>query len=179
MVLARVLETVIKQDFLELQHIMNWVTNLVYNNQLSELPESLSEMEALECLGIAGNNINRLPDSMADLQNLKQLFFNLDPETPLSLKRFPDCIHNSKQLEHLTFLACELEVLPDWLGELSQLKNLNVSHNSLTNIPISLVQLEGLGNLDLTYNPLNLTLAEVLERGVDAVKAHLLAKAGN
>ena len=179
MVSARVLETVINQGFLELQHIMNWVANLVYKNQLSELPKSLSEMDVLECLGITGDNINRLPDSMADLQNLKQLFLNLDLEKTLSLKRFPDCICNSKQLEHLTFLACELEVLPDWLGELSQLKSLNVSHNSLTDMPISLVQLEGLGNLDLTYNPLNPTLAEEFERGVDAVKAHLLAKAGN
>lgn len=90
-------------------------------------------------------------------------------------KRIKDAGFSKASFLYLSDMG--LTELPETLQELKQLQVLKLSHNYLTDLPPYIAQLRHLTKLELDNNPLNPELAEAYNRGLDAVKAYLHAKA--
>jgi Leucine-rich repeat (LRR) protein len=72
------------------------------NNQLSSLPENISNLTSLNCLNLDCNQLTRLPESIDNLMNLKSLKLADNPLIDLS---------NLKGLSHsLAVLQCKLDI---------------------------------------------------------------------
>ncbi len=95
------------------------------SNQLTTLPESLSEFKALRRLDLQDNRLTTLPESLGQLASLQTLLLD----------------HN------------ELTKLPKSLGRLSALRTLALQNNRLTTLPQELGQLTQLTELFLHDNP--------------------------
>ncbi len=116
---------------------------------LTELPESLSELTQLTRLDVSGNLLEALPESLGQLKKLERLFAYQN-----RLRVLPDWLADLGQLRVLQFWANQLRELPKMLGEIRGLKVFNVQHNRLTALPESLSQLKRLEHLQIAYNAL-------------------------
>ncbi|CAO3589647.1 unnamed protein product [Absidia cylindrospora] len=105
---------------------------MICNNILTELPDSIGQLQQLEVLLISKNKLQHLPDSIQYLPRLTEL----------------DLSYN--QLSHLPSL-----------GHLTSLCTLLLSHNKLTRLPSDLIGMKRLVTMDLTHNPLPVLPAEI------------------
>ncbi len=70
---------------LELRRIPDWVfeselvTLYIQNNRLTALPDELGLLEWLEVLDVRFNHLSTLPESLADLANLKEVWTEGNP----------------------------------------------------------------------------------------------------
>lgn len=90
-------------------------------------------------------------------------------------KRIKDAEFSKASFLYLSDMG--LSELPEALQELRQLQVLKLSYNYLTDLPPYIAQFRHLTKLELDNNPLNPELSEAYDRGLDAVKAYLQAKA--
>lgn len=115
--------------------------------QLTEVPESLGQLEELQTLYLYNNALAALPESLAQLTQLRTLsvFGN-------QLWALPESLGQLKQLESLNLSYNQLTVLPESMGQLTQLQTLNLYNNKLMALPESLRQLTALKQLSLHGN---------------------------
>lgn len=87
---------------------------------LQRLPESLGQLQALRSLGLKNNQLQQLPQSMGELKGLKTLLLpnNQLRELPESM-RYMSALQTLDLAENPYLLA-----LPSWLAELPNLKTL-------------------------------------------------------
>ncbi|KAF1802408.1 hypothetical protein FB192DRAFT_1304453 [Mucor lusitanicus] len=104
-------------------------------NRLVELPDSITEMPALEELDVSYNQLRMLPHDL-ELQTLHVL----------------------------NVCSNQLDFVPKSIARCYQLKSLNLSKNHLTSLPADLVNLRKLELLDISENLLCIMPAEILER---------------
>lgn len=97
----------------------------LFGMNLTELPQSLSQLVRLQSLSLGGNLLMMIPEWLGQLTKLQSLHLS----------------HN------------RLTTLPQSLGQLTQLKNLYIDNNQLTALPESLTQLKLLKGLFLHNNP--------------------------
>lgn len=128
---------------------------------LSELPDSIAQLNNLQYLNIAHNNLKVLPDTIGNLIHLKGLDISGNEITNL-----PDVLKNLINLEQLIADKCFLENIPEWIGELKNLRRLVLKNNRIHDVPYSLVHLEHLIELSLNGNPLYPELLESYNQGV-------------
>ncbi|CAL5415846.1 unnamed protein product [Camellia sinensis] len=149
------------------------------------LPESISNLKALNGLGLVGCNFSgSIPASLWNLTQIIILDFgknsfggqipssisNLAKLTYLGLSgnnlngQIPDSLRNMSQLTNLGLSANNLNgQIPDSLGNMSQLTYLGLSGNNLNSqIPDSLGIISQLTSLYLSYNSLNGTIPSSL-----------------
>lgn len=126
------------------------------NNHITALPESLSQLTQLQMLNLSGNKLTTLPESLSQLKQLQTLTVSDNQLTEL-----PESLGQLIKLQSLDLYHNELIVLPESLGQLTQLQKLTLSGNQLMELPESLGQLKELRVLDLTSNRLT-TLPESL-----------------
>ncbi|OUM62990.1 hypothetical protein PIROE2DRAFT_10566 [Piromyces sp. E2] len=93
------------------------------------------------------NNLISIPDSLGDLENLKELYIDANKLKTLpdtidgnNLVTLPDSIGDLENLKELN----ELVILPDSMGDLKNLKILHLENNSFKTIPPSVTNLENL-----------------------------------
>jgi len=121
--------------------------------------EAIFACTNLEILYIEPSNANssdrgflvKLPDSIGNLVNLKQL--NL---VDMRLTSIPRSIGNLIQLEHLDLSKNQLTSLPSSITNLTLLSNLKLKSNKFINLPdyFSLIGVQGRGlKVDLSWNP--------------------------
>ena len=149
---------------------------------LTELPDAIGVLTALETLDLSGNELTELPGAIGELCGLRSLVLvrwdeeqvewrgnqlsQLPPEigqlsqlTELDLRynllsQLPPEIGQLSQLSWLNLSSNQLSQLPPEIGQLSQLSWLNLSSNQLSQLPPEIGQLSQLSWLDLSYNVL-------------------------
>jgi internalin A len=121
----------------------------VCHHQLTTLPESLGQLTQLESLDLSNNVLIRLPESLGNLKQLKTLRVGGNRLTAL-----PESLGQLTQLQSLELTRNELVALPESLGDVRQLETLSADGNRLTTLPESLTRLAQLQSLDLSSNAL-------------------------
>ncbi|XP_076659810.1 uncharacterized protein LOC143363068 [Halictus rubicundus] len=120
------------------------LTNLVQldlsNNQLSDLPKSLKDLQKLVYLNIDSNKFLYVPNIVSELFSLKTLVASNN-----CIENVPSNLDNLTNLENLELNSNKLKHLPRSYFKLNQLKCLSLANNEFKIIP-SCVQ-NGMCNL--------------------------------
>jgi internalin A len=141
--------------------------------RLSNIPQELANLTALESLNLAGNAIETitlnpevLPKNLQKLDlrgneatSISDLPINLTALTILDLSfneltALPDSLGSLLHLKKLVLRSNQLIALPAALGKLAALEFIDLSRNRLTALPDSLGKLLHLKQLDLSNNKL-------------------------
>ncbi len=164
---------------------------------LEELPsEVLSLAATLQVLDVSDNALSRLPESFAQLRQLRVLFASQNAFTslPAILGRCPalqligfkaNRIHGvpaaalPSSLRWLILTDNQIETLPETLGQCSPLQKLMLAGNRLRHLPESLAQCRRLELVRLAANDFE-TAADALPQGLLALpRLAWLAHGGN
>ena len=119
------------------------------SDKLTTLPESISNLKSLQRLDLGWNKLTTLPESITNLKSLTELDLGGNKLTIL-----PESISNLSSLTNLNLRYNKLTTLPDSIGNLSSLEKLNLNENHLTTLPESISNLKLLKRLDLIFNKL-------------------------
>ena len=138
------LEKVIKQAKEE-----KWIKLLFFNDQLTNIPESIGQLTHLQKLNLSGNRLTSLPESIGQLSHLQELCLLGNRITNL-----PDSIGQLTNLQNLDISGNRLASLPESIGQLIYLQWLELTENNLTSLPESIGQLVNLDTLELENNQL-------------------------
>ena len=129
------------------------LTNLkvlvLFNKQLTELPDSIGNLTNLKRLSLFYNKLTEFPDTISNLTNFTILSLGAN-----QLTKLPDTIGNLTKLIELYLGNNELTELPDTIGNLTKLIGLDLSNNELTELPNLIGTLTKLIWLDLNNNQL-------------------------
>ncbi len=120
------------------------------------------------CLNICG--LNKLPDSIKSLKNLRYLYLGNNLFTHL-----PEFICELKKLEYLELHDNKLTDLPKHINKLNSLKGISLFGNNFEEVPRSLFLLRNLEVLDLRNNKLQ----ELPNSIKDLEKLHKFEFSGN
>ncbi|MCF7487919.1 leucine-rich repeat-containing protein kinase family protein [Vibrio sp. A2-1] len=138
-------------------------------NQLSDLPEELSQLTNL-CIIFASNNLfTHLPDVLGTLPKLEMVGFKTNQINTVSEQSLP------AQLRWLILTDNAIEVLPHSLGERPRLQKLALAGNKIRVLPESMENLSSLELVRLSANQ----LTEFPEFLIKLPKLAWLAFAGN
>ena len=130
------------------QYLPPNLTELTINNiGLSIFPDRITELQSLEKLSLAENQVQELPASIGQLTALTTL--NL---TKNKIKQLPESIVNLINLDQLSVAYNELKQLPTRIGQLSNLSGLSLDYNQLEDLPESFVNLNRIYHLNLANN---------------------------
>lgn len=129
-------------------------------NQLTELPESISNLPAL-ALHLGWNRLTRLPVSIGNMEDLHYLRAQVNQITSV-----PESIDNLEKLEELELGENQLAALP---ANLKPSRTLDVSRNlTLTSIPNEILNLPSTCSVDLSGCGLSQTVLDNIRAVVDA-----------
>ncbi|MDY7004722.1 MAG: leucine-rich repeat domain-containing protein, partial [Cyanobacteriota bacterium] len=137
------------------------------SNQLTTLPESISQLTNLTWLYLHGNKLTTLPESISQLTNLTWLYLHGNKLTTL-----PESITQLTNLTWLNLHNNQLTTLPESITQLTNLTQLNLHGNKLTTLPESISQLTNLTRLDLSENPLETPPIEIAKKGIKAIREY-------
>ncbi|NOJ05945.1 protein kinase [Vibrio splendidus] len=138
-------------------------------NQLSDLPEELSQLTNLRIMFASNNLFTHLPDVLGILPKLEMVGFKTNQIKTVSEQSLP------AQLRWLILTDNAIEVLPHSLGKRPRLQKLALAGNKLRVLPESM---ENLSNLELVRLSAN-QLTEFPELLIKLPKLAWLAFAGN
>ena len=138
-------------------------------NQLSDLPEELSQLTNLRIIFASNNLFTHLPDVLGSLPKLEMVGFKTNQIKIVSEQSLPI------QLRWLILTDNEIEVLPSSLGERPRLQKLALAGNKIRVLPESM---ENLSNLELVRLSAN-QLTEFPEFLIKLPKLAWLAFSGN
>lgn len=138
-------------------------------NQLSELPQELTQLTNLRIIFASNNLFTHLPDVLGSLPKLEMVGFKTNQIKTVSEESLP------AQLRWLILTDNAIEVLPNSLGERPRLQKLALAGNQLRALPESM---EKLSNLELVRLSAN-QLTEFPEFLIKLPKLAWLAFAGN
>ena len=120
-------------------------------DEISNVPESLSDMTRLQSLNLSQNRLTSVPDWLCDLTNLHGLILSANP-----LASVPESLGNLTNLQFLGLSQNQLTSVPESLGNLANLQALDLSYNQLTTVPDSFADLaDTLEYLNLENNPIS------------------------
>lgn len=162
----------------------------VTGNKIRSFPEEILKCRNLLVLSMRYNELAEIPTGLEKLKGLKTLRLSGNP-----LRGFPIALRYLRRLNRLDLEQCDLISLPEWLGEMEKLKHLDLSSNSIEFVPVGIemltrlqfldlsennfshvpqqaLSIESLKTLDLRYNPISDIPDEVLEQGVEAIRAY-------
>jgi Leucine-rich repeat (LRR) protein len=164
-------------------------------NHIAEIPENINEIQFLEELYIGDNGIKSIPDTVANLDQLRLL--SVQPGYPSGVKlrepnqfsEFPTALLRMKGLRELAIARASITgfpkgitselvalekldisknpitALPGWLFPGSKMRNLVASHTSIRALPGCVTRWKHLEGLDLSFSNL-----EVLPEAIGQCK---------
>lgn len=143
-------------------NLVNLQTLYVDYNQLTKLPDNLGNLSKLHSFNISWNQIEALPDSIGGLVELQ--VFNSDHN---AISYIPDSIGNLEQLVFFYLDSNQLTSIPSTVGNLNDVRHLFLQNNQLTQLPDSLGDMASLYALNVSRNeliamPENITNATAL-----------------
>ncbi|KAJ3439310.1 hypothetical protein M0812_15335 [Anaeramoeba flamelloides] len=110
------------------------------NNTIPSISgEAIKGLSRLTCLNFGGNELTELPEEMSQLVNLKELLLY---ENKFSY--FPRVLTNLWNLEILDLNNNEIKEVPMQIAAMLSLKNLSLAANSIRNIPKRITHLQQL-----------------------------------
>jgi leucine-rich repeat protein SHOC2 len=119
-------------------------------NQLTSIPDSISNIGNLIELGLSNNRLNKLPDSIGDIQGLTYLYLGHNKLTIL-----PETIGNLINLREIAIYDNQLHEIPDSIGNLINVGGtLDLSENNLIILPESIGNLIEISELFIDNNEL-------------------------
>ncbi|KAK0570972.1 hypothetical protein LWI29_009315 [Acer saccharum] len=140
--------------------IPGWLGNLtelvelvMTNNHLKgPIPQEFCQLEYLEVLNLAGNNISNIPSCFSP-SSLKQVHLSRN----MIQGKLQDSFRNSSSMVTLDLGYNHINgSIPNWIGELFNLTYLILNNNNLQGkVSIQLCQLDRLRLLDLSHNNLS------------------------
>ena len=98
---------------------------VLYLDNIDEIPESVGQMSALTELVIWDNNLTTLPDEFASLTNLKYI------DIKGNFTEIPEVIGSLTQLESLDLSGAAIVSIPEWITQLTQLTDLSLMYNQI------------------------------------------------
>jgi Leucine-rich repeat (LRR) protein len=107
-------------------------------------------------LNLSRQNLTELPEDISELTKLKRLYANENKISSLS-----EQFNNLEQLVELDLSYNQLTELPDGLAKAKNLELVHLSHNKLTVFPTVLLRLQNLQHLDLRDNNLTALPKEI------------------
>ncbi|KAH1166688.1 hypothetical protein KIL84_015860, partial [Mauremys mutica] len=119
------------------------------NNEFSELPEVLEQIQNLKELWMDNNSLQMLPGSIGKLKQLVYLDMSKNRIETIDLD-----VSGCEALEDLLLSSNMLQQLPDSLGLLKRLTTLKVDDNQLTVLPNAIGNLSLLEEFDCSCNEL-------------------------
>lgn len=122
----------------------------ISNIQLKTLPLEIMELNRLKVLGCSNNELHQIPTSISLLRNLEMLDLSSN-----KLQHVPEEITRLKKLKILKLHHNFLESIPERIGMLNELERLVINNNQLRHLPESLIQLRKLVELDMAHNHIN------------------------
>ena len=121
------------------------------NNRITKLPPQIGQLGKLETLILNGNHISDLPDTIANIKNLKEL--NLSHN---KLKRFPLALTKLRKLDVVDISSNNItKIANEEINEL-QVTELNLNQNQLSSLSKNLAKCPRLKILRLEENCLAL-----------------------
>ena len=103
---------------------------------LTELPDSLWELTALQSLALSQNGLITLPEAIGQLTALQSLDLSHNQLTTL-----PESISRLTALQSLDLSDNQFTALPEAIGQFTALQSLSLHHNQIMTLP------EALGNI--------------------------------
>jgi internalin A len=142
----------------KISNLENLTQLTLYTNSFSEFPTAILGCKKLVELDLAKNNLKVLDAGIGDLP----LLANLDLSDN-DLKEIPDTLRRLTELKTLRFSnifyldelksSNKIKEVPFWINELSKLEQFEIANNPIENIP-----------------------AEIVLKGIDAIKDFILSK---
>jgi hypothetical protein len=117
--------------------------------KLRELPEAIASLTELQQLYLSNNQLTELPETIRSLSQLRVLYLSHNKLTEL-----PEAIASLTQLQELNLSNNQLREVPEALASLTRLQLLHLSHNQVTEVPEALASLTRLRVLYLSNNQL-------------------------
>lgn len=120
----------------------------LHDNNLTEFPPELKDMEQLQVIDLSRNNITELSGVVGKCNNLTKLILNSNNLTDISE------VTKAKSLIVLHAEKNNIQEIPPALKELRDLQSLNLGHNKITELPEEIGECQKLNTLVLNYNKL-------------------------
>ena len=139
------------------------------NNQLSTLPDELSQLHKLKIIFASNNCFESLPEVLGQCPNLEMIGFKSNTIKQVPANSLPP------KLRWLILTNNQIETLPDTLGERPRLQKLALAGNRLTHLPSTMANLHNLELLRISAN----ALTECPNQLLDLPKLAWFAFAGN
>ena len=130
----------------------------LYGQGLSSLPESLSLLKNLQRLDLDNNELSSLPESLSSLKKLQYLRLSNN-----QLSSLPESLSKLRNLRSLALDNNQLSSLPESLSLLKNLQRLDLDNNELSSLPETLSSFKKLQYLRLSNNQLS-SLPESLSK---------------
>tara|TARA_R110001583_G_scaffold69129_7_gene196228 strand:- start:7832 stop:9070 length:1239 start_codon:yes stop_codon:yes gene_type:complete len=118
------------------------------NNQLSSLPNEISQLHKLKIIFASQNCFEVLPEVLGKCENLEMVGFKSNQIKTVPAKSLP------KKLRWLILTDNQISSLPDSLGERPRLQKLALAGNQLTELPQTLKNLHNLELIRISANQL-------------------------
>jgi hypothetical protein len=148
------------------------------NNQLSSLPDSVSQLSKLRIIFASNNCFEVLPEVLGRCANLQMIGFKTNqikhvPETSLpvnlrwliltdnQIKQLPDTLGDCIYMQKLALAGNQLSALPASMANLTNLELLRISANQLTECPEQLLDLPKLAWFAFSGNPFSQAQVEI------------------
>lgn len=114
--------------------------NDIVNTEFENLGLLLSEQNTVEGIGIRNCNLEEIPESMRNIDNLNVVILD-----NTNLKSIPEWFIELKRLDFLSFYKNNLKNLPNNFSDLEFAGFLDLSYNQISYLP------ESIGNIDIQH----------------------------
>ncbi|MBA6390568.1 protein kinase [Colwellia sp. BRX10-3] len=116
------------------------------DNQLTSLPNELTQLKKLKIIFASNNLFKVLPEVLGQCENLEMVGFKSNQINQVPAKALPD------KLRWLILTDNCIETLPDSLGERPQLQKLALAGNKLSKLPLTLAKSSNLELVRISAN---------------------------
>lgn len=118
-------------------------------NKITRIPDEIAELDNVEFLYLEHNKLSSLPSALAKMDALEGMYF-----TDNRFTEIPAFVINMTRLKKLQFSQNEITVLPPEIGNLIELRHFNMANNRITAIPDTVSKFYKLRVCDLSDNPI-------------------------
>eukprot|EP00002_Diphylleia_rotans_P013050 TRINITY_DN2540_c0_g1_i15.p1 TRINITY_DN2540_c0_g1~~TRINITY_DN2540_c0_g1_i15.p1 ORF type:complete len:474 (+),score=56.51 TRINITY_DN2540_c0_g1_i15:1673-3094(+) len=135
-----------KFDNESIRDVSSWISRWgkcerinISNNEISSLPEAMSELTNLCHLNVMNNELNGFPMVLLQMTKLVSLDFSYN-----YLTLMPESIEGLKNLQILQVQNNNISVIPPSIGRLTNLHTLSIENNPVHKLPQSITRLRKL-----------------------------------
>ncbi|WP_343564051.1 hypothetical protein [Sphingobacterium sp.] len=128
--------------------------NFNCSNPLTELPQSFAQLKNLKQLALDKHMFTAFPKEIFSLNRLSMLYLSGKIDNQPGLKELPDLFQQLPELVELSVQNGALSSLPKSMATLRKLEHANFSHNQFTSFPYVLASNPNLNYVPFDNNPL-------------------------